>query len=271
MQGASRESLAGAEDRLAGLLGQSSVDGALVGSELYALTDLLDGQPALRTSLTDPARSGDDKAGLVRSLISGKVSVPLQEYVEGTVRSRWSQNRDLADAFEGLAAESLLAAAESSGRLETLEDDLFRFARLVAAEPALRAALTDRALPIDRKGALIHELLGGKASPEAETLITRVITRPRGRSLEAGLASIADLAAARRQRTVATVTAAVPMSAAQRSRLAASLAATLGHEVHLNVLVEPEVIGGLRVSIGDEVIDGTLATRLAEAQRRITH
>ena len=139
------------------------------------------------------------------------------------MRSRWSQNRDLADAFEGLAAESLLAGAESSGRLAALEDDLFRFSRLVAGEPTLRAALTDRALPIDRKAAVLHELLGGKTSPEAETLITRVITRPRGRSIEAGLASIADLAAARRQRTVATVTAAVPMSEAQRSRLAASL------------------------------------------------
>ena len=135
----------------------------------------------------------------------------------------------------------------------------------------LRAALTDRALPVDRKAAVLNELLGSSSTPEAKTLITRAVTHPRGRSLEAGLASIADLAAARRQRTVATVTAAVPMSEAQRSRLAASLAETLGHEVHLNVLVEPEVIGGLRVSIGDEVIDGTLATRLEEAQRRITH
>jgi F-type H+-transporting ATPase subunit delta len=95
------------------------------------------------------------------------------------------------------------------------------------------------------------------------------VTEPRGRSLESNLEALAGAAAARRQREVATVTSATPLTEQHRERLAAALAAQLGHHVQLNVVVDPGVVGGLRVSVGDEVIDGTLANRLDEAQRRI--
>ena len=274
MQGASRESLIAAQDRLSALLesldGQSQLTSAAVGDQLFELADLLDDQPALRASLTDPAREGDDKATLVRSLLSGKLSEQVVEFVEGTVRSRWSTNRDLANAIDSLGAAAVVASAQQNGRLDNVEDELFRFSRLVAAEPALRSALTDRSLPDDRKAEVIDSLLRDKVSWETNRLTQRAVTNPRGRSLEVGLASLAELAAAHRRRLVATVTTAVMLTEGQRERLAASLARQFGHDVHLNVVIDPEVIGGIRVTLGDEMIDGSLASRLDEARRRIT-
>ena len=270
MRGASRESLTAARDSLDALLGSGGVTAAAVGDELFEVADLLDAQPALRASLTDPSRTGEDKAALVRVLLAGKLTEPVIDFVEGTARGRWSANRDLADATDTLATEAVLTSAQQQGRLDSLEDELFRFARVVTATPTLRAALTDRALPAERKGGLVIELLKGRAGPETARLAARTVTHPRGRSLEAGLALLADLAAARRRRLVATVSAAVLLTEGQRERLAASLARQFGHDVHLNVVVDPDVVGGLRVTLGDEVIDGTLSTRLDEALRRIT-
>jgi len=270
MRGASRESLAAAGDRLETLLGQEGVDASLVGGELFEVADLLDGQVSVRSALTDPSRTGDDKAAFSRELLEGRLSNGTVSLVEGTVRSRWSTDRDLADAAEALAVEAFVRSAQEQGRLDSLEDELFRFSRVVTATPTLRAALTDRGLPDDRKADLVNELLQDKAGAETVVLARRAVTHPRGRSLEAALAALGDMAAARRARLVATVTTAVPLTEEQRDRLSSALAQQFGHEVHLNVVVDGDVIGGIRVSLGDEVIDGTLATRLDEAQRRIT-
>jgi len=133
----------------------------------------------------------------------------------------------------------------------------------------LRAALTDRALPAERKTELVGSLLADRASAEAARLVARAVVHPRGRQQEDALEDLGAAASARRQRLVATVTAAVPLTEQQRDRLAAVLAAQFGHAVHLNVVVDPEVVGGLRVTLGDEVIDGTISTRLDEAARRL--
>lgn len=270
MRGASRQSMSEAEDRLDGLLGQPGLSAAETADELFEIGDLLDGQAALRSALTDPSRSGEDKAAMVQSLLSGKVSEPVVDFVSGTVRARWSTARDLADAVNQVATGAVLTSAEQQGRLDGLEDELFRFSRVITAEPSLRAALTDRALPSANKAELVAALLQGKAGAETIRLATRAVTHPRGESLESALEKLADLAAARRQRLVATVTAASPLTESQRDRLAATLASQFGHDVHVNVVVDPLVVGGLRVSLGDEVIDGTVSSRLDEAQRRIT-
>lgn len=262
--------MSAAQDRLNTLLGQPGVSAVGIGDELFSVVDLLDSVPALRSALTDPSRSGDDKAALAESLLNGKVSGAVADFVAGTVRDRWSGHRDLADAIEALAADAVLSSTQKNGNLDGLEDEIFRFSRVVSAEPGLRLALTDRALPAERKSEVVNALLAGKASAESLQLVNRVVTHPRGQSIENGLSALADQAAARRQRLVATVTSAVMLTEAQRDRLASTLISQFGHEVHLNVVIDPDVVGGLRISLGDEVIDGTLATRLDEAQRRIS-
>ncbi|WP_327285493.1 MULTISPECIES: F0F1 ATP synthase subunit delta [unclassified Streptomyces] len=269
MNGASREALASARERLDALTDNTSVDVAKLAGELAAVTALLDREVSLRRVITDPAQSGEAKAELVRRLLGAQVGGETLDLVSGMARSRWSQSRDLVDSLEELAATADLTAAQQAGGLDDVEDELFRFGRIVASNTELRAALTDRAATASAKSALLSSLLGGKANAVTERLVTRLVTHPRGRSLEAGLESLSKLAAERRDRMVATVTTAVPLSDVQRQRLGAVLAKLYGRQMHLNLDVDPAVLGGISVRVGDEVIDGTIADRLAEASRRM--
>ncbi|RLU99170.1 F0F1 ATP synthase subunit delta [Streptomyces griseocarneus] len=269
MSGASREARASARERLDALADNTSVDAAKLADELAAVTALLDREVSLRRVLTDPAQTGEAKAELARRLIGGQVSGETADLVAGMVRDRWSRSRDLVDALEELAAGADLVAAERAGVLDDVEDELFRFGRIVGSTPELRAALADKVAGRAAKTGLVGELLGGRANPVTERLVVRLVAHPRGRSLEAGLVALSKLAADRRDRMVAVVTSAVPLSEAQKQRLGDALAKLYGRRVHLNMDIDPEVLGGVQVRIGDEIINGSIADRLAEAERRM--
>ncbi|MFF4904955.1 F0F1 ATP synthase subunit delta [Streptomyces sp. NPDC001260] len=269
MNGASREALAAARERLDALTDSTSADAAKLADELAAVTALLDREVSLRRVLTDPAQAGEAKAGLAQRLLDGQVGGQAVDVVSGMVRSRWSQSRDLVDALEELANTADLTAAQKRGALDDVEDELFRFGRIVSSNTELRAALTDRAAATSAKVELLHRLLGGRAAATTERLVTRLVTAPRGRSLESGLESLSKLAAERRERLVAVVTSAVPLSDTQKQRLGAALAKLYGRQMHLNIDVDPEVLGGIRVQVGDEVINGSIADRIEDAGRRL--
>ncbi|MFF5564736.1 F0F1 ATP synthase subunit delta [Streptomyces sp. NPDC012623] len=267
--GASRAALAASRERLEALTDSTSVDAAKLAEELAAVTALLDREASLRRVLTDPARTGESKAVLAGQLLAGQVSGTTADLVSGMVRARWSGPRGLVDAVEELAALAELTAAQRAGTLDDVEDELFRFGRIVESSTGLRAALTDRSATVSAKTELLSTLLGGRTNPVTERLVVRLVTRPRGRSLEAGLQTLSRLAAARRDRRVAVVTSAVPLTDVQKQRLGAALAKLYGHTMHLNLDVDPEVLGGITVRVGDEIINGTVAARLEEAERRL--
>ncbi|MEU2283558.1 F0F1 ATP synthase subunit delta [Streptomyces sp. NPDC013178] len=269
MIGASREALAAARERLDALTDSTSVDATQLAAELAAVTALLDREVSLRRVLTDPAQAGEAKAGLAQRLLGGQISGTTADLVAGMVRSRWSQSRDLVDALEELATIADLTAAQQAGTLDDVEDELFRFGRIVSSNTELRAALTNRKATVSAKGELLRSLLGGRADAATERLVTRLVTAPRGRSLETGLESLSKLAADRRDRVVAVVTSAVPLTDGQKQRLGAALAKLYGRQMHLNLDVDPEVLGGIRVQVGDEVINGSLADRIEDAARRM--
>ncbi len=269
MHGASREALAAARERLDALTDSTSVDAGSLADELAAVTALLHREVSLRRVLTDPAQSGEAKAELAQRLFGTQVSGQAVDLVAGMVRSRWSQSRDLVDALEELANTADLTAAQKRSRLDNVEDELFRFGRIVSSNTELRAALTNRSATTAAKGELLRGLLGGRAEQTTERLVTRLVTAPRGRSLETGLESLSKLAADRRDRMVAVVTSAVPLSDTQKQRLGAALAKVYGRPMHLNLDVDPEVLGGIRVQVGDEVINGSIADRLEDAGRRL--
>ncbi|WP_405589068.1 F0F1 ATP synthase subunit delta [Streptomyces sp. NBC_01092] len=269
MNGASREALAAARERLDALTDNTSADAGRLAEELAAVTALLDREVSLRRVLTDPAQAGEAKADLAQRLLGSQVGGEATDLLAGMVRSRWSQSRDLVDALEELADTADLTAAQKAGTLDDVEDELFRFGRIVSSNTGLRAALTDRAATTSAKSELLRSLLGGRAKATTERLVTRLVTAPRGRSLESGLESLSKLAAERRDRMVAVVTSAVPLSDGQRQRLGAALAKLYGRRMHLNLDVDPEVVGGMRVQVGDEVINGSLADRIEDAGRRL--
>jgi len=272
MQGASRDALARLRDALADSVTATSDSAALarLSADLFAVVTLFAGQTSLRRAVSDPATDADAKVGLVDRLLSGKIADGALELVRQTARSRWSEPRDVVDALESVAVEAALSQAERDERLDEVEDQLFRFERVVAAEPELRTALTDRNLPADRKQALLHRLLDGKVAPVTYGLIERAVLWPRGRTFERVLDEFLAVAAQRRSRLVARVTTAVPLSDEQQSRLAGALAREFGSEVRLQIVVDSSLLGGITVRVGDELIDASVARQLDAAYRKLT-
>lgn len=269
LHGVSRESLAGARERLDGLLADAAVEPAALGEGLFEVVHLLDREHALRRALSDPSHPAERKMQVVRSLLSDHLDASTLALVEHVVGSRWARGTDLPDALETLAVLAEVSHAEREGHLHDLEDELFRFGRIVDGQPRLRAILTDPAIPPERKRGLLAELLEGKVRPATLRLVGEVATYPRGRGFDRGLQVYSGIAAERRERLIAFVRTAAPLDDEHRRRLADILSRAYGHEVHLNVEVDPDVMGGLSVRVGDEVIDGTIAGRLDEVRRRL--
>jgi F-type H+-transporting ATPase subunit delta len=268
MRGPSRAAFRAAREKLAEVVRDSQA-AATASEELFGITALLSGEPALRRALTDITRSAQDRSGLIRGLLEGKVSGETLDLVADMVADRWSLPRDLADATGQLAVLATAAWADSEGQLDELEDELFRFGRIAKGEPELLAALDSPVLPADRKRDLLDALLEGKASPATRRLITQAAVQPRGRNLEANLSQYAILAADWRRRVIALVRVATELTRQQRGRLAEALSAMYDRSVHLNVIVDPQVMGGMSIQIGDDLIDGSVATRLAALRRRL--
>jgi F-type H+-transporting ATPase subunit delta len=269
MRGASRASLAAAKDRLATMAAGSGRPSQL-GADLFAVVGLLDSEPPLRRALADSSSARDARAGLVAGLLDSRVSADTIELVSSVATSPWSTGADLVDAIEQLAVLAVVTEADEAGRLDDLEDDLFRFGRVLGTQPELRAALGNPFAPADAKRRLVESLLADKTSPQTVELVTQAALQPRGRSLDRTLEEYARLAAEQRERLVAEVRMATELSSAQRSRLAAALSRAYGHDVHLNLVLDTQVVGGMIVRIGGEQIDGSVASRVAEARRGLT-
>jgi F-type H+-transporting ATPase subunit delta len=269
VRGASRTSFAGLTERLEAEDITSATVSTRLGNELFAVVGLLDTEHGLRRALSDPGKPAAEKAAVASALLHGKVTGRTETLVVAAVESRWATSGDMVDAIEQLAIEALVLTAEAENGLDDLEDGLFRFGRVVAAQPELRAALASTWLPGERKDELLSALLRGKVTPVTQRLVTQMVTHPRGRALPVALDMCASIAARRREQLVAVVRSAVELTAAQRRRLADTLAATYGHQVHLNIVIDPAVVGGISVQIGDELIDGTAARRLAAVRRKL--
>ncbi len=269
MRGASRASFADLRERLAAEDISSAAVATRLADELFAVVGLLDTEHALRRALSDPGKPAAEKGAVAGALLHGKVTQRTEALVVAAAEARWATPGDMMDAIEQLAIEAMVLAAEADGTLDDLEDGLFRFGRVVAGQPALRAALADLSLPADRKQGLLGALLEGKVTPVTLRLISQVVLHPRGRSLAVALDLCAGIAARRREQLIAVVRSAIELSAAQRRRLAEALAASYGHQVHLNVVIDPSVRGGISIRIGDELIDGTVASRLASVRRKL--
>jgi len=237
--------------------------------ELFAVARLLDGQLTLRRSLSDPAGKPDERAALANRLFASRVSPAALDLVEAVARQRWSRPPDLVEAFMALATEASLDAAEVRGELDDVEDELFRFGRIVSSDRELGRILSDRKAQAGGKAALLDRLLSRKVSPVTEQLLRNVLTGPHIGHAENAIERLSDVASRRRGQSVARVTTAVALTAEQEQRLTEVLGRIYGRTVGLQVTVDPSVLGGLIVQVGDEVIDGSIAHRLEVAGRRL--
>lgn len=256
------------EDRLGvldALLDETELSDQLA-HELFAVVDVLDTLPTLRRVVTDPSTPDTAKAAFVHGLLDGKVSDACVSLVAEATRRRWSSGSTFAAALERQGVRAQLLLADRAGHLDETEDELFRFSRLVDSDASLRNALSERSIDRPIRERLVGDLLEGRATLATVVLAKRAVVA-RDRSYSHTLESYINLAAAQRERVIAVVRVARPLTEEQLQRLRAGLSHQVGRSVSLQIIVEPDLLGGVRVELGTEVIEGTVAGRLAEARK----
>ncbi|WP_170147635.1 F0F1 ATP synthase subunit delta [Micromonospora phaseoli] len=270
MRAASRETYSVALARLEEYLrGAEPSAAATTGAELLTVADLLRREVRLRRALSDPARSGEDRAGLLTGVLSGKVGADALELLGTLVTGRWSAPSELLDAVERLGVQALLGSADRAGELGEVEDELFRFGQVVAADRQLSNTLSDPIAPVAQRAELVGMLLTDKARPVTVRLVEAALAGFGGRSFSAGLTRLVELAADRRDRQVAYVTVAAPLTEDEERRLGDQLSTIYGREVAVKLTVDPTILGGASVRVGSDLYDGTILRRLNETRNAL--
>jgi F-type H+-transporting ATPase subunit delta len=270
LQSASREALSEAQARLdAHIDATGASELSRMADDLFAVLGLLDREHSLRRALADPATPADARSGLADRLLDGKIGRPALDVVSDLVKSRWSRSGDLVEAVETLGRAAAFGVAEKDGSLDRVEDELFRFGRILDREPELSRLLSDQSEPADKRIGLLHDVLGEKVAPVTATLLEQSVRVPRSRHLDVAAEQLSELAAGRRDRYVAHVRTPVRLTAEQEQRLTDSLTRVYGRPISVQAELDPDLLGGLVVRVGGELIDGSVAGRLAAARRTL--
>src|SRR5215211_921648 len=235
-------------------------------SEMFAVVDALEASPTLRRAVTDPGTPESARRALVHGLLDGKVDKSVVDLVAEAATLRWAGGRTFAAALERQAVRGQLIVADRGRELDDTEDQLFRFARLVESNPELRNLLADRGIELGKRQELVEGLLRGRGTDATIVLAKRAVLA-RERTFGHTIEGYVTLAAAQKNRALATVRVAKPLSSEQRNRLRAALNKQIGREVAIQEVVDPDILGGMRVEIGDDVFEGTVADRLEAARR----
>jgi F-type H+-transporting ATPase subunit delta len=235
-------------------------------SDMFAVVDALEASATLRRAVTDPGTPESARRALVHGLLDGKVDQAVVDLVAEAATLRWAGGRTFAAALERQAVRGQLVAADGRGELEDAEDQLFRFGRVVESDPDLRNVLADRAIDRGKRQELVGELLRGHATDSTIVLAQRAVAA-RERTFAQTIEGYVTLAAAQKNRVVATVRVAKPLTDDQRDRLVAALTNQVGRQVTIQEVIDPDILGGVRVELGDEVFEGTVSGRLEAARR----
>jgi F-type H+-transporting ATPase subunit delta len=267
MHGSSAESLARLGDQVVAAV-DGGADGAELGTGLFGASALLADEPALRRALTDPSTDAEGRSALAQGVFGAHLPAGAASVVAAAAGLRWASSTDLVRALEQCGVVAIVRAADREGAGDRVEAELFAFGRTVVENPDLRSALSDPARSVADKQALVRSLLSGKAHAGTVLLVEQAASGAH-LTLTNALDGFVELAASARGRLVALVRVAQPLAEDEEKRLAAALSAQYDKTVHLNTVVDPSILGGIHVSIGDEVIDGTVSSRLDEASRRL--
>ena len=267
MIGSSRTSLAVVREAVNDRFPESAL--AEAGRDLLEVADLLVREKPLRSSLGDSGRSVAERQALVSSLLESRISALALEFMFTIVAQRWSSDSDLVDAVEFAGVQALFGASEDSGELDQVEDELFRFNRILSSDGDLQLTLASPSLPIQTKRAILADLLDGRATTTTIELLSYITTHLRGRRIDAAIDMLTKLAAERRGKLLAVVRSARDLSVEQQDRLAAALGRIYSQPIAINIEIDPALLGGLTVQIGDDVIDGSISNRLDNARRRV--
>ena len=265
--GSSRQSLLAARTALdAAVKGVDAQAASTLSAELFFAADVLGSNISVRRALTDTSRDAAAKGTLIKDLLASKVGAASVALLTDLSALRWSGAKDLVQVIEQLAIEAEATAANISGELDRVENEMFVVSTTISNSSELRKAFKSDAEVA--KSQLVAELLKN-ASSSTTKLVSQMVNSWRGRSIESAFADYQWALAARRNRVIALVRIAAPISQAQQDRLAAALDKQVGQPVRMNIEIDPSVLGGVSVKFADEMVDGSVSNRLAGAARAL--
>lgn len=235
------------------------------GEQLLAAALVVGKEARLRAALSDDSATPGDRTSIVEAVFT-KYTAGAKTVLIALATSRWSSADDLVAGIERLGIEAVAASAPQS---VSISDELFVLSTAVASNPELELALGSKLGSIEGKVALVGTLLDGKASKQTVAILGALLAQPRGRRMAELVRFASTIVAEQAGFSIATVTVAHPLNAEQASRLEKALSTQRGSGIRINQVIDPSVLGGMRVQIGDEVIDGTVANRLTDLRLRL--
>jgi ATP synthase F0 subunit b/ATP synthase F1 delta subunit len=272
LRSASRKSLADLVEKFDDVAGGLDPEQlSTLADDLASVAKLLSREAILTRHLADPSNNPAPKIGLLERVIGGKVGEQALDVLKAAVSGRWSTDSNLVDAVEHVARLALLVRAERDDVAGDVEEQLFRFSRILDSSPRLSTLLSEHTTPAEGRVKLLRDVLGSGSgtNPIAAALLSQTIELLRGERADDAVLDLAELAVARRGEVVAHVDAAAELSDAQRTRLTEVLTRVYGHPVSVQMQINPELLGGLSIAVGDEVIDGTLSSKLSSAETKL--
>jgi F-type H+-transporting ATPase subunit delta len=240
--------------------------------ELASVAKWLTHEVVVTRYLVTRAEDSAPRIQLVERLLVDKVGDPALEVLRSAVSERWSEAEDLIVALQHIARQALLVRAERAGQIDEVADQLFWFSRILDEQPHLATLLGDTTAPVEKRVTLLRNVIGGASkdvNPIAAELLAQTVELLQGGPAEDAMLRLAGVAVARHGAVVAQVSAAAELSESQRSRLTEVLSRVYSNPVTVQMHVDPDLLGGLAISVGDELIDATLASRLAKAQTQL--
>ncbi|WP_336660785.1 F0F1 ATP synthase subunit delta [Leucobacter sp. USHLN153] len=256
MGSASREALAQARSALNAGLDTNA------GGELLQAARQIAESPALAAALGDASASAQAKTQVVERLFSG-LSAGARSVLAAAVQGRWSNVDEFVSGVEELGIRAVGAADA------TLSDELLAVVDVIDRHHELQLSLGSKLADPAGKVALVRSLFSGKTSEASLSVLAHLVASPRGRRLDASLRRAARIAADESGSELATVTVATPLTAEQHARLGRALSASAGRPVRITTVVDPELVGGIRVQIADDVIDGSVRARLDDLRQQL--
>ncbi|MEY4648148.1 MAG: hypothetical protein RL009_564 [Actinomycetota bacterium] len=266
MASSTRQALAAAKEAIVPLLKGADLRFA---EELFTIGASVASSIQLRNLLSDPSGEAKAKQGALTAVFGKSVSKDALAFANTLSGLRWSKGSDLVSAFEQLGVYAVASIAAKAGTLSQLEDELFAARQVVDSDQELQQALSSRQASLESKLTLVAGLFGKKLSAGASLLVRFAVVGSRHHKLSEVLEQFGKQVSAVASRLVATVTVAQPLSAAQLKKLESTLSASYGQELNLNVEIDPSILGGVKVQVSGEIIDGSVANRLNQAKLQL--
>ena len=247
-------------------LGSLDITDALgAGQQLFSAGRVVGDSAQLRSVLADPSVAATEKTAVIDSLFSS-FGAPARALLSGLVASRWSTQDQLLAGIEEIG---IRAIARSAPRGRSSESELFAFGAAVSSDAELELAVGSKLGSNSAKAALVGALLKDKSSAQSLAILNHLVQQPRGRRIGGLIRTAASIVADQAGLAVATITSAAPISAAQVDRLRVGLSKSYGRDLEVNLVVDPSIVGGIRVQVGDDVIDGSVSTRINELRLKL--